>query len=600
MQNQNLPISQNPTESERNQITEFLKADKLKKAANYAEKLLKIYPNSPMLLNGLSMIYQLDKKPEKAAPILEKIIERQPNNIDALRRLADYQKTVGKYDNATATWEKLLNQTPDNLPALCGLGATYGKLELYQRAAIQFEKAHRLDPKNDKIIESLAQTYSANLQYKLATKYYQMLYALRPHDNQVIIALANSLSHIDHIEEALALCTMLLKRDQSNTIAHLQKSQIFAMIGEPRKALSSYEKILNIDPKNIPALSGRVTVSKITRRNENYLMPLKRIFANSKESNMNRCTAGFALGKGMDDLGKWDEAFAYWKKANAYQLQEEPFDMAENTKQFDTLKRIFEPVDFNNLKPKDAHPVSKPEDKNLIFIVGMPRSGTTLIEQILSSHSAVYGAGELNEMNAITQELLYYFGDQPDISLTEHAFGSIGRSYLDAINALDINQPYVVDKLPNNFLRLGFIRAAFPKAHIIHTNRDPIAVCWSNYRHFFAANGMHFGNDLKKLGLYYKHYLDLMDYWRNKFGDSLYELDYESLTQNQATETRALLDFCGLKFEPACLDFHETKRPIRTASQKQVREKMYTGSTKAWEAYKNHLQPLIDALNLKV
>ena len=198
-----------------------------------------------------------------------------------------------------------------------------------------------------------------------------------------------------------------------------------------------------------------------------------------------RAIAGFALGKAAHDCGDPKEAFTYFKKSNAFLEQDGPYEEDRAELRFKTLKHIFGPVDFHNLDPNEAHVKTTPQDKKLIFVVGMPRSGTSLTEQILSSHSAVHGAGELNFMNEITEELMYYFTQQPEVKLIERAFGSIGRDYMDKINALGVDEPYVVDKLPHNFMRLGFIRAAFPDARIIHTNRDPMAVCWSNYQRFF-------------------------------------------------------------------------------------------------------------------
>ena len=550
-----------------------------------------------MLLQGGSMIHHLNGNPQAAIHLLEKHLNLRPNDLEALERLATYQAELENFSDALNTWHKVLKLAPDSLNALCGAGSAYNMLELYLKAADQFEKAVSLAPQNHEIAEVLANTYLESNQYDRAAKYYKTLIGQKPDDLHLKLNLADALAHIDQTDQALALCDEILIAQADMVQAHLLKGNIFSTLGDAKKAQTSIAKALKYDPENITALTATVQKTKITKRNQGKYIPiLKKLFAKRSLDPKQRAMVGFALGKAAHDMKETDKAFSYWKKGNAFQLKANPYHEEKTLLRFKTLKHIFTPVNFNTLKPDDAHFPPKAADKKMIFIVGMPRSGTSLTEQILSSHSAVYGAGELHIMGQVTEELMYYFTQQPDVKLIDRAFSSIGRAYMDAVNEMDIDEPYVVDKLPNNFLRLGFIRAAFPDAKIIHTNRDPVAVCWSNYRRYFPAKGMNFGNSLETIGTYYRHYEDLMDFWRAKFGATIYELDYARLTHNQKPETQALLDFCDLEFEQACLDFYKTNRPVRTASQNQVRRKIYTGSTKDWEVYEAHLKLLQKAL----
>lgn len=598
MTTENLHTNDGLTQSERLHLTGLLTDKKLVKASQFAEKLVDKYPDQTPLRLSLALIYVVDGKHKMALPLLQELSKTLPDNAKVLRHLALCHTALEDHRKALPVYLNWLAIEPDNLEALCAIGSAYNMIEMHHKAAEYLEKAEALAPANAELVEVLANTYLEGRQYDRAEKHYRKLLLTRPDDGGLMLNLADSLSHFDNTDDALGLCDQAIAQKQHKLQGHIQKGRVLGMVGDVKSARAQYRLALKIDPGSIAALSGLIQLEKITARHQPVLDKLKKQFSKQSLGPRSRAVAGFALGKAEHDRGNSKEAFTYYKKSNALQLQDVAYDEERSRVRFKTLKHIFAPVDFHNLNPDEAHVKPTSADKKLIFIVGMPRSGTSLTEQILSSHSAVYGAGELNAMNEITDELMYYFTQQPDVKLVDRAFSSIGRDYMDKIIELNVSEPIVIDKLPHNFMRLGFIRAAFPDACIIHTNRDPMAVCWSNYQRFFPARGMNFGNDLETLGTYYKFYEDLMGFWRKKFGETIYELDYDRLTKNQEGETRALLDFCGLEFEPQCLDFHETSRPVRTASQSQVRQKMYTGSSQAWRAYAPYLKPLMDKLGV--
>ena len=591
-----MPPPSGPTPAERKRLTKLLQAEKLKQAARFAEKLLKIYPNNEMLAQSLGMIYELDNQPEKAMPLLGKVAEKRPNDPSVLERLAVSQMKAEDHQEAIKTWQNLLKITPNHVPALCGLASAFNMLEIYQKAAIEFQKAHEIEPENDEITECLANSYLESFQYDKAARYFQHLIT-RTNDSKFKLSLADCLSHLNKPKEALALCDELIGENVDTASVHLRKGHILGTLGRGDEAMQDFITAQKLDPENPSPLIAQIHQMKITDDNANdYLPALKDMLGREDLDDQKNALINYALGKAAHDLKDRGEAFTRWEKGNDLYLKYRAYDEEKSLERFRILKHIFGPIDFDNLNPDEAFVKPTPQDKTMIFIVGMPRSGTSLVEQIISSHSQVYGAGELNIMKQTTEELMFYFTDQPEVKLIDVAFGSIGRDYMDAIVRMNINEPYVTDKMPHNFQQLGFIRAAFPNAKIIHINRDPMAVCWSNWQRYFPAAGMSFGNNLTTIGTYYGYYTNLMDFWRSKFGKSIYDLDYEKLTQNQEEETRALLDFCGLEFETACLEFHKTERAVRTASQQQVRQKMYKGSTKSWQAYDEYLTPLKDAL----
>jgi hypothetical protein len=314
---------------------------------------------------------------------------------------------------------------------------------------------------------------------------------------------------------------------------------------------------------------------------DKMLRLLKTVPSNSYEA----VQLHFALGKAYDDLGDQDEAFKHFEAGNRYRREAIGDVSTRNREQFDKIRALFS----GDIPAAGA---AAPDARRMIFILGMPRSGTTLVEQILASHSKVFGAGELEYLQRGALNFMekgYAIGDSKRLA-------ELQADYMRAIAQLGVEEPVVVDKMPSNFLWTGFILTAFPGARVIHTSRDPVAVCWSIYRRYFPAGGLDFSWDLKDLGEFYRLHEDYMAFWHEKFPGQIIELDYETLTENQEAETRRLLAGCDLEFEEACLKFHETRRSVTTASVEQVRKPIYKGSSEEWRKYEKHLGPLIEAL----
>ena len=290
-----------------------------------------------------------------------------------------------------------------------------------------------------------------------------------------------------------------------------------------------------------------------------------------------------ALAKACDDIGETDKAFDNFARGNMLARQRFADTMREHREIFATLRSIFQ--------DGVPEPVKTPAaTKRPIFVVGMPRSGTSLVEQILASHRDVHGAGELQAMRVAMAPAA------AERRADRQALEGVRQRYLSAIDALGAQEPAIVDKMPQNFRWIGYIAAALPEATIVHTRRDPVAVGWSIYRTFFPAKGLEFTFDLGDIAEYYRLYEELMAFWAERLPGRIVDLDYEALTENQEAETRKLLEQCGLSWDEACLSPHETRRAVRTASAAQVREKIYTGSSQAWRKYEKHLGPLIEAL----
>lgn len=295
----------------------------------------------------------------------------------------------------------------------------------------------------------------------------------------------------------------------------------------------------------------------------------------------------FALAKVYDDLNEIDKCFAMLAQGNEQHKKGKTDTIDDARTTISTVRQIFsaEPIE-----PQQASSEYQP-----IFIVGMPRSGTSLVEQILASHADVYGGGELKLMGQWCFGYVKHFRNQAEIELEDNLAG-LQDHYLKGLKALT-TKSYVTDKMPVNFLWLGFILSAFPEAKIIHTMRSPMATCWSIYKSPFAGTSNGYSCCQEEVAGFYNLYVDLMDFWRSKFPGKIYDLHYERLTTNQDEETRKLLSYCGLDWDPACLEFHKNKRKVETMSWAQVQRPMYQGSSEAWKRFEKYLAPMKSILN---
>ncbi|HET6535784.1 MAG TPA: sulfotransferase, partial [Sphingomicrobium sp.] len=291
--------------------------------------------------------------------------------------------------------------------------------------------------------------------------------------------------------------------------------------------------------------------------------------------------------KAMHDRGRFDEAFAYYARGNALRLKQQPYRSDEIRKKVDESIRLFTPEAFKE-RPGGC------EAPDPIFIVGMPRAGSTLIEQILSSHSMVEGTSELPDLPAVARAAGPYPASA--LGLSEEQRRKAGEDYLRRASVQRrSDKPFFIDKLPNNWLFVPFIQLVLPKAKIIDARRHPLACCLSNFRQHFAR-GQAFTYSLEDVGRYYADYVRLMAHVDEVLPGRVHRVTYESMVDDTEAEVRALLDHIGLDFEPACLEFHKTERAVRTASSEQVRRPIYRDATDEWRGYEAHLGPLEAAL----
>ena len=306
----------------------------------------------------------------------------------------------------------------------------------------------------------------------------------------------------------------------------------------------------------------------------------------------------FTLGKAHEDVREFDRAFEYYDKACRTQRMRIAYDPVDTEVMHQRIRKVFNP---QLLAGAPAVPAAA--DTVPIFIVGLPRSGSTLIEQILASHSQVEGTAELPDLARVISEITRRYPElkypEAVASLDAGELRALGAMYLERTRRHRSGKPFFTDKMPNNFSGIGLIRLILPQAKIIDARRHPLDSCLGSFKQHFAL-GQSFSYDLVELGEFYLEYRSIMRHWHEVLPGQVLEMRYEELIRDQELQTRRLLDYCGLQWEEACLRFHETERPVRTASSEQVRQPLYSSSVNHWRNFRGHLGPLIEVIGTEL
>ena len=310
------------------------------------------------------------------------------------------------------------------------------------------------------------------------------------------------------------------------------------------------------------------------------------LYRDPATSEKNRCRICFALAKAYEDLGEFARAFQLYAEGNALRKKELGYKRAQDKQLFESLK-----ANYQQISDAAGPGIGAPEHAP-IFIVGMPRSGTTLVEQIISSHPLVTGAGELPFISQFGG--LLAVGQAP---VSAEALTTFREKYLKVLKKRSEGNVACTDKMPQNFHFLGLITAALPEAKIIHVKRDPAAVCWANYTQYFVNDSLGYCYGLDDILHYHELYQDLMAYWHQALPNRIYDLNYEALTEHQEEETRKLIVHLGLGWDDVCLSPQDNARAVATASNAQVRQKVYKGSSEKWKRYRLYLNGALDNLS---
>jgi len=503
----------------------------------------------PRLLEGALALYE--NRLDVAERLLKAHLKEDPFDVAAIRMLAELAARIGRWKDSENLLRRAVELAPGWSAAKANLALVLGR--------------------SGKLTEALALL--------------DELFAAEPdhvgHWNQK----AATLGRLGNFEEAIELYKAVLERAPKQPKIWMSYGHMLKTIGRQADGIAAYRKAIEIKPTLGEAWWSLANL-KTVQLDEADIAAMQAALQSPGLKDEDRFHLAFALGKAMHDARRTDEAFEHYSRGNALRLKLQPYEPAEITRKVDRCISAFTAEAFS----ADVGGCEAPDP---IFIVGMPRAGSTLIEQILSSHSLVEGTSELPDIPTLARKDGY---PRRVLKLTADERRQRGEEYLKRTGVQRrTDRPFFIDKLPNNWLYVPFIQLILPNAKIIDARRHPLGCCFSNFRQHFAR-GQDFTYDLTDLGHYYSDYVRLMSHVDALLPGRVHRVIYERMVDDTEAEVRALLNYCGLAFDPACLAFYETERAVRTASSEQVRRPIYRDATEEWQRYAEHLGPLKEAL----
>ena len=522
--------------------------------------MLSIEPGYLEALNNLGAVLTELERPEEAVAELIKVIRARPQYPDAHCNIGNAFLAMEDYEKSLTAFNQTLALSPDNTGGVIGLARVYKEQERFDDARATVDRALRLDPKKAEAYSLSGEIYTKMERYQEAEKEFR---------------------------EASELDGKLIS-------AHLGMGQLQMELGQLDESQASFNKAMEIDPKEIAPHVFMAQAKKIKPKDPT----LERLETEAEHLDTMPKTKAmslhFALGKAYDDLKEYDKAFPHFAsgcrlKRARIQYSADNFDSACNN-----IREFFSKETIDKLRGGgDSSRVP-------IFVLGMPRSGTTLTETIIASHPDVYGAGELHDLLAIANQPIP--GVQTEgfplsmHGVTQDDLTRAGARYVAGLRERNATAKHITDKMPANFLAVGLIHLMLPNAKIVHVKRNAADTCLSCFTKLFN-NSQYHSYDLTELGRYYANYAKLMGHWREVLPEgAFHEVQYEHLVTDKEAQTRRLIEYCGLEWNDACLESHKTERSIKTASITQVRQPVYTSSVDRWRSYEKHLQPLLSAL----
>jgi len=511
------------------------------------------------LLGVLDLIGQ--RKLLQAEDICRKFLQKVPHNVEAMRLLADIGVRLGVLDDAEFLLESALKFEPDNT-----------------RVRIDYIQALR---KRQKFGDALEQA--------------RLLLDTAPDNPQFKSLFAIESMQTGDYETALSTFDEILENLPADPVTWTSKGHAHKTCGDYEDAVAAYRAALSNAPHHGEAYYSLANL-KVYSFSDTEIEQMLAQENNSNLSHMDRVHLSFALGKAFEDKGDFATSFHYYAQGNRLKKSQTTYKAEQMSRDLKAQRDVCTAELFER-RSGCGHAAPDP-----IFIVGLPRAGSTLLEQILSSHSQVDGTLELPNILSLSQRLRRRARQEgateyPGIlnELSDEELDAFGREYIDDTRIHRQGAPFFIDKMPNNFRHIGLIHLILPNAKIIDARRHPMACCFSGYKQLFAE-GQEFTYDLTDAGLYYRDYVELMDHWDTVLPGKVLRVQYEDVVSDTPAQVRRILDYCGLPYEDACVNFYETKRSVRTPSSEQVRQPIYTSGLEQWRNFEPWLEPLKAAL----
>jgi len=492
----------------------------------------------------------------------------------------------GEFVKAELLVKNLINDNPKIVFLYNLLGLILVEQKKIDEAIKCYQNGIKIDPNFSMIYNNLGLLHfkhKTETDAKTIENFYKKAISLDKKLPEAQNNLGSLYNHLNRIDDAIACYKNALSINPNFSFAHHNLGAAYVSIGEYDHAKNHFHESIRLNPNFLDTHRMLSRITKYTINNK-HLINLKKIYQNIKPPDIkNKIDIGFALGKAYEDIKDFEKSFDYYNEANLYQKKNINFSLDLEKEKFDEIKNTYNNNIFSKYK-NSGHKEDSP-----IFIVGMPRSCTTLVEQILSNHKEVFGADEVEFIPDIIQNkfgnknLRLFFDELTEFNKDD--LKKLGSKYISKMNDLSQNSIRTTDKFPQNFLNIGFIKLILPKSKIIHCHRNPKDNCFSIFKNHFSSGKIKFAYDMKDIIDYYNLYEDLMKYWSEILPEFIYNLEYENLISNTKNETENLLKFCHLDWSDDCLDFHKNRRPIKTASDTQARSKIYKSSIDSWKNY---------------
>lgn len=493
----------------------------------------------------------------------------------------------GDFQAADRICRQLLQLVPNEFRTLRLLAGIARQFQHFEFSTETLARCIETRPRNALLRLEYADALAASRKYQEALEQCEQLIELAPELIQVYDLKAEVLFFLGRYDEAIEIYRELLEIPERRAVRTLHLAKVLKTIGDIDDAKTLYHEAMDIDA-GVGQAYWELADLKTYRFSDDEVALMRQQLDAEEVSPLDKALIRFALGKALEDAGEFDESFEHYEAANKAYAAIRPYRYSSQEERF---RSFFTEAYFAGTK-EQGNDTSAP-----IFVVGLPRSGSTLLEQILSSHSQVDGVQELDEIVSIARavnkpgrpEQEQYPQSLEGLSAEE--IQQFAQQYLDYAQPYRQQAPYFVDKAPHNFHHIGLIKTLFPNAKIIDIRRNPMASGWSLYRQFFA-DSFPFSYDLETIGRYFNDYVALMNHWHEVLPGEILTINYEDLVADLPATVKTVLDYCGLEFEDACLDFHLNPRAVATPSSEQVRQPLYNDALEHWKNYEAHLEPL--------
>ena len=533
--------------------------------------------------------------PEKLSATTEQI--RFLRSLPPELRTAIGYLSGGKLKDAERLCKYFLRDNKTHAEGMRLLAEVLTRKNVLDEAQFILETLHELEPDNVPATIQLFHVVMRRQRFHSAFDIARTLRDRHPEDgDQIKKAYAAACFAVGRVKEAGTLYEELRQDFPGDHLIPISQGHIFNAEGNREAAIAAFSASAEIKPDHGDAYWSLANTKSYRFTNE-QIQDMTALEQTQRIGDVDRIQICFALGKALEDAGSYDEAFAFYLRGNQLKLPTTHFDTQQLAKRIDAQIEVCTPSLFTQ-KVNTGFRAPDP-----IFIVGLPRAGSTLLEQILASHSQVDGTMELHNILDLAKRLRGR--DQSEQAgpryprimgeLEDALFQQFGEQFIEQTQVYRSNAPFFIDKMPNNFFHIGLIKLILPNAKVIDARRHPMACCFSGFKQLWGE-GQEFSYGLEEIGIYYRQYVKLMDHWDAVLPGFVLRVQHEDVVDDLEGQVRRLLDFCGLPFESACLDFHKTDRTVRTPSAEQVRQPIYRSGLDQWRNFEHHLDPLKRAL----